>query len=471
LTTLLDSRKIEHMFDQSEATAAERPPEPAPAQLRPTPTIDDLRDALTRLGAVDGDGVDEAGLIDHLTALEELKRAVAAAQARVTVALVRARTRRETGEGLPANRRCQGLASEIALARRSSPHRGARDLGLARALVEEMPRTLAALSSGEISEWCATLVVRETAVLSREHRAQVDEELGDRLPRLGDRSAAAEARKIGYRLDPGSALRRTRGAHADRYVSIRPAPDTMSYLTGFLPVAQGVACQAALRHHADSLRAQGDARSRGQIMADTLVERVTGQASAGSVNVEVELVLSDAALLGRDDTPANVVGYGPVPAALARQVVRDADQAWLRRLFTRPGDGSLVAMDSRRRTFEGELRRFLVLRDDTCRTPWCDAPVRHADHVLRATDGGTTTADNGQGLCESCNYAKEAPGWRASRIPDQHRHLVRVTTPTGHCHLSAAPEPPAPQSPLHDLARLYAAPSVLEERLSQLFAA
>ena len=192
------------------------------------------------------------------------------------------------------------------------------------------------------------LVVAETAVLSREHRAQVDTELGKRLAGLGDRAAAAEARKIGYRLDPGSALRRTRGASSDRSVSLRPAPDT--------------------------LRAEGDARSRGQIMADALVERITGQVSAGDVPVEVSLVMTDRTMLGNDDTPAHVEDYGPIPAGLARQIVREADRAWLRRLFLAPDADSLVAMDSRRRRFDGELRRFLVLRDEVCRSPWCDAP-------------------------------------------------------------------------------------------------
>jgi hypothetical protein len=198
-------------------------------------------------------------------------------------------------------------------------------------------------------------------------------------------------------------------------VSILPAPDTMSYLTGFLPVAQGVACQAALTKHADSLRAQGDTRGRGQIMADTMVERLTGQTAAEAVAAEVQLLMTDSTLVGGADEPAGVDGYGPIPAALARQVVRDADRVWLRRLSTRPTDRSLVAMDSRSRVFDGELRRFLVARDEFCRTPWCDAPVRHVDHVVRAADGGATSADNGQGLCETCNYAKEAPGWRASR--------------------------------------------------------
>jgi hypothetical protein len=109
-------------------------------------------------------------------------------------------------------------------------------------------------------------VVRETAVLSLKHRQQVDVELAGKLAGLGDRDTAAEARAIGYRLDPGSAIRRTRGARSDRYVSLRPAPDTMSYLTGFLPVEQGVACLAALRQAADIARVDGDVPSRGQVM-------------------------------------------------------------------------------------------------------------------------------------------------------------------------------------------------------------
>jgi hypothetical protein len=52
-----------------------------------------------------------------------------------------------------------------------------------------------------------------------------------------------------------------------------------------------------------------------------------------------------------------------------------------------------------------------VTRDQTCRTRWCNALIRHADHVIRNADGGGTSAENGVGLCESCNYVKETPGW------------------------------------------------------------
>ena len=69
------------------------------------------------------------------------------------------------------------MSSEVALARRDAPVRGNQHLGFANALVHEMPHTLAALEGGHLSEWRATLMVRESACLSVDHRRQLDAEL------------------------------------------------------------------------------------------------------------------------------------------------------------------------------------------------------------------------------------------------------------------------------------------------------
>ncbi|MBK8867681.1 MAG: HNH endonuclease [Actinomycetales bacterium] len=121
-------------------------------------------------------------------------------------------------------------------------------------------------------------------------------------------------------------------------------------------------------------------------------------------------------LFAGSSEPAHLPGYGPIPAAIARTLVRDADRAWIRRLFTTPNSRDLVALDSTRRFFNGGLRRLLVLRDQTCRTPWCDAPITAADHTHPAHRGGTTTAANGTGLCQRCNNTKETPGWHTDVI-------------------------------------------------------
>jgi len=355
-------------------------------------------------------------------------------------------------------RQGRGVASQVALARRESPYKGQQHLGLAKVLTAEMPHTLAALRSGRITEWRATILARETACLSRADRITADRALAgdpDALEAYGEGELIGAARKLAYQLDPESVVDRRRRAEAERRVTIRPAPDVMSQLSALLPVAQGVAVFAALKGEADRLRALGDPRSRGQIMADTLVARVTAatqSAAAGSpvVPVAVNLVMSQGSLLGDANDPAYLEGHGWIPADLARALVRESVEAgvktWLRRLFTRPGSGELVAMDARARLFPAALARFIGLRDQTCRTQWCDAPIRHRDHAVQAKDGGPTSAANAQGLCEACNHAKQAPGWQARPRPGP-RHTVETTTPTGHRYTSTAPPPPGTTQP------------------------
>src|SRR5690625_3511101 len=230
-----------------------------------------------------GQGLSEAQCIDLLRELEDLKAAAAGAQTAITAHLATIRCDAEQAAGVPAAKRGKGLASEIALARRLSPHRGGQHLGMARALQADMPHTLAALRRGQLSEWRATLLVRECICLSAPQRRELDAQLWatpEQVTTMGDRRLVAEAKRIAYRLDPHSIVRRAARAEQERFVSIRPAPDTMAYLTALLPVAQAVAAHTALSAAADSACAAGDERGRGQVMADTLVSRLTGSDAA-----------------------------------------------------------------------------------------------------------------------------------------------------------------------------------------------
>ena len=159
------------------------------------------------------------------------------------------------------------------------------------------------------------------------------------------------------------------------------------------------------------------------------------------VGLDIGLVMSDRTLFDGDNEPAFLTGYGPIPAPLARRLVREASptiKSWIRRLYTDPGTGQLIDADSKRRTFSHAARQFLVARDQTCRGPFCDAPIRHADHVVSHDNGGPTRTANGQGLCERCNYTKEEPGWHS----EVDEHGITITTPTGHTARSVPPLPP-----------------------------
>lgn len=386
------------------------------------------------LGRLCEEASDDVSRLRLLRELEELKATASAVQARVAVAYADSKIAAaqdleaydpEAGELDSARRRQRLVASrigtELGKARRLSPHAGRAFLRTARALVEQMPHTLAALEAGKLSEQRAEIVVRETSCLTAADRTHVDDHISrdhEKVSLLGNQALAAAVKTAAYRIDPQVVTHRAAYATSQRRVTMRPAPDTMVWLTALLPVAQGVAAYAALTKHADSVRAIGDVRSRSQVMADTLVERLTGQATATGVPVHVNLVMGEKTLLGKSEDAATVQGYGPIPASVARTIVKgsgvtpgDRVGSWIRRLYANPSSGDLVAMESKARFFPAKLAEMITIRDQRCRTVYCDAPVSHIDHVTSHAKGGPTSFRNGQGLCEHCNYVKETPGW------------------------------------------------------------
>ena len=428
----------------------------------PGENTETVRALIAALGSL-APALDDTDRIERVRLFEELKAVAAAAQAVETRDFDRSQRAQQAVAGVPGSKQGRGVAGQIALARRISPWAAQRYVGWAAVLSSELPHTFAALASGRITEWRATLMARETIWLSREDRAQVDAELAPRLEGWGDRRVEAEARKAGYRLDPHGFLARVRGADTDRRVTLRPAPDAMARLTALVPVAQGAAAYGALSRAADTTTSGGDERGRGQIMADTLIERLTGQTTADAVPVEIELVMTDRTLLGdlhpdhtsgdersqdERDEPAELIGYGPIPAELARSLAVDTQgETWLRRLFLHPTTGRLAAMESTRRYFTANERRFVRLRDHTCRTPWCNAPIRHTDHIRAHIDGGPTSTSNAAGTCDACNYNKQTAGWTTATQPDG---SIVTTTPTGHRYRSREPDPPG-HGPPHDV--------------------
>ena len=235
----------------------------------------------------------DADRVDRLSALERVKAACAAAQARITadfaesqaeVAVAWRRRAREcaddndfdgwrsgagTGAARDGGRRGAGLRVVPAARRRPSRTRGrgGRSGGPGSAGVTVARRT----SPGGGAGAGASPPPHAGGARGRraERVARGDRRPGDGSPRrpstsrrwtpscstvlglegvgrLGDRELVRRVRAIAYRLDAESVLARCRGAEEQRRVSIRPAPDTMCYVTAYLPVAQGVAVHAAL---------------------------------------------------------------------------------------------------------------------------------------------------------------------------------------------------------------------------------
>jgi hypothetical protein len=80
--------------------------------------------------ALDGpSGLDDADRVDAIRALEELACTVSAAQAALAAELADSVEADHEALGVQATRRGQGVAAQVALARRESPHRASATSG------------------------------------------------------------------------------------------------------------------------------------------------------------------------------------------------------------------------------------------------------------------------------------------------------------------------------------------------------
>jgi hypothetical protein len=152
--------------------------------------------------------------------------------------------------------------------------------------------------------------------------------------------------------------------------------------------------------------------------------------------VEVQVTVAATTLLGLDELPGELAGYGTIPADVARAIAHDPSGTW-RRVLTDPATGHLL--DYGRTVYRppAALRDHVIARDQTCRFPGCRQPAHHADldHTVPYPHGPTSAANLGV-LCRHHHRLKTHARWRV----EQDHGVFRWTTPSGRCHIRR-PEP------------------------------
>jgi hypothetical protein len=145
----------------------------------------------------------------------------------------------------------------------------------------------------------------------------------------------------------------------------------------------------------------------------------------------VHVTLPFTTLIGADDQPCELAGYGPIPADLAREIA--ADGVWKRLLFD-PLSGAVL--DHGRTTYRppAALADFVRARDARCRFPTCQRQAGNCelDHVQPWTEGGVTADHNLANGCVHHHHTKHQPGWTVRMRADG---LLEWITPTGHHYL------------------------------------
>jgi hypothetical protein len=149
---------------------------------------------------------------------------------------------------------------------------------------------------------------------------------------------------------------------------------------------------------------------------------------------QIHVTVAANTLLGVDEEPAELHGYGPVTAQTARGIA--AEGTW-RRILTDPRSGTVLDVGTTTYSPPADMARHVEIRDQTCRYPSCNRPASRAelDHTVPFPEG-PTAASNLAVLCCRHHQLKHADpvDEQQPRLRQPSPGQLHWTMPTGHSY-------------------------------------
>jgi hypothetical protein len=237
-------------------------------------------------------------------------------------------------------------------------------------------------------------------------------------------------------------------AVAERRVVITPVEHVMTELWAYLPADQAAAITATLDAIAyTTIHGNGgDPRTGDQRRVDALIDLCTAPlgdphlSTAHGQRPAVQVTVAATTLMGLDDQPAELDGYGTITATMARHIATDPTATW-RRLLT-DDDGLVLHAGTTTYRPPAHMTRTVIARDGRCMFPGCRKKARHndLDHIEAFKPGDTTTQANLMSLCRRHHRFKHDGTWTVER--DHRTGIVTWTDPNGRRYRSRAPDLP-----------------------------
>ncbi|SDZ12617.1 protein of unknown function [Amycolatopsis xylanica] len=305
----------------------------------------------------------------------------------------------------------EAAIDHLAAEQKISTAMAGNDVALAYSLQTRLPRTRAALAAGLLSVRRAAQIDRASWVLSAAMARELDDIIHplacDKTPRqLGEL-----LRRTKLKIDPEGAAARHAKAREKRRVSVQNDEDGMATLH-WRDTADAVgAVSDRVDTIARDLKRAKDPRSMSRLRADVFRDLLLGKFSSKTV-AHVYVAGNASTILGLDDLPGSLRGYGPITASQLREIAFSLQATWTGVLVDDEGHAQKMAKAKYR---PGKhLKEFARLRDTTCHAPGC-ARVAHKgghDRTRPHGRGGRTGKDNGRSTCRRHHRARQSGFWK-----------------------------------------------------------
>ena len=419
-------------------------------------------DALGHLIQINPQKLTPAGRIDFLAALEKQNSWLTSIIQQATLAIAGSEPSESANmwEGVDESER-----EDVATALRLSANTAQSRIDVARILTNHLPATCEALANGDISPSHATLIARETSEaikrgIPTEDLLRIESKALSHAEFHTPAQVGRKLRTLIAQVSPESFEETVAIARDTRSVRMYPESDGMATVIALLPAEDAQTVMLAINsliscqnersligstsnsfvnhsvgqgsHHRANIDGgigvtrdfNSDGRTIEAKRADALTEicgdllaRIATDYQPHRRPVSINITMDLPTALGLAENPAQLAGYGPIPASVAR--VLSSDAKW-RRFVTDPVSGNLL--DYGRETYlpPQHLVDFLTARDRTCRFPSCSQPARvtDIDHAQPWEEGGKTSAANLGLLCRRHHRMKTHDGWKLQSHDD-----------------------------------------------------
>ena len=331
----------------------------------------------------------------------------------------------------------EGLVAELGCLLRVHENTARNLLCVSKTLQHDLPATRARLAAGLISYRHVEVIVDNALSLPADSWAAFEAEAltGSEDLTVGQlKKRAVTVRELSH---PESIVTRHKKALSHRCFSVMPARDGMACLELTLSqedaaaITDRVDTLARSLHNAAALEPV-DNRHLGQqrldVAVDLLLTGVTetglGAGVQGLVNVTVPVLT----LMGHSEAPGTLDGFGPIDAETARRVAATAKS--FTRILIHPETSAVLSVGKTRYKVPADLKKWLEIRDGTCRFPGCTRQARHSeiDHTHDWQYNGETRWNNLAHLCKRGHRLKTETGWTAQQTPDG---VLHWTSPAG----------------------------------------